>query len=547
MNRILAIGLDAPDHKLITEWIEQGKLQNLNVLKRQGSYTTFTHTKQYRNERCWHSFLTGISSEVKGNCGSVFSPKSYEYYNETNYGKDKYPPFYALGNDYNVAVFDLPVPLSEGVNGIQVLGWASELNQAAVVSQPPELIAEIINKYGADPKAIERIDVYDPRTDKLDISFVLPSLYDKTGLDDFKQRLLISVRKRGEIILELLQKQSWDLFLALFCETHTTNHLFWHLDNTHPLSGDASEVENVLLEVMQEIDIVIGQVMQILPNDMHIAVFSVDSTTSNSMDVPSMMLLPEFIYRWNYPGQAALALSDTTQPLPSHHMDYSKHWKHEIWRMRTADGDTKLESPDQQEKAHSPLSWNPANWYKSLWSSMKAFALPSVGDGYIRINLEGRESQGIVPFDDYEVTISELSELLDSCINPRTGNKLVSKVIRTRVSALDDSDLIPPDLIVCWNNQDVVDVLDHPDLGRIGPVPFFRSGGHHAHGETIHNLMIMQGPMIQADTLNAHGFLEDLPATLLDFIGAQRPAHFDGVTLLNENWQKRYRNSRKSI
>jgi hypothetical protein len=55
-------------------------------------------------------------------------------------------------------------------------------------------------------------------------------------------------------------------------------------------------------------------------------------------------------------------------------------------------------------------------------------------------------------------------------------------VLRTRASGEHpaEGEAAPADLVVLA--AEPVDVLEHPRLGRIGPVPFLRTGEHRARG-----------------------------------------------------------------
>jgi predicted AlkP superfamily phosphohydrolase/phosphomutase len=317
-----------------------------------------------------------------------------------------------------------------------------------------------------------------------------------------------------------------------YSESHTANHLLWHLGQPHPVNQTGiPEGGNALVEVYQAIDEALGKIWAALPRDSHIMAYSIDHTAINSMDVPSMALLPELLFRWNFPSSQALAVGDMARPVPAPRYDYRAHWKQEVWNLRTNIGERLLVSPDLQERQGDPLSWNPANWYRGLWPRMRAFALPSVSDGHIRLNVQGRESNGIVPVEEYPGVLSELSALLVQAINPRTQRPLVQRVERTRENPFDAPD-VPPDLIVCWDDSTPADALDSPELGRIGPLPYFRSGGHVSHGTPIENMFVACGPKIAPGTVCATGKLDDLSATILDLVDAGIPDHGAGRSLL---------------
>ena len=218
--------------------------------------------------------------------------------------------------------------------------------------------------------------------------------------------------------------------------------------------------------------------------------------------------------------------------MPPVRTDYAAHWKQEIWATRTADGERLLKSPAELEAEGEALGWNPASWYRPLWPEMKAFALPSVSDGYIRLNVEGREARGKVAARDFHATVAEIVSMLEQLRDPRSGKPAVDHVIRTRTDPFEAAH-IPPDLLVCWRDEYPIDTLDSPQLGRVGPVPYFRSGGHRRHGTRIDNLLIAAGPGLSPGSVVPGGRLEDLSATILHLAGADSPIPIEGRSLLS--------------
>lgn len=530
-HKIVAIGIDAPNSSEIKAWLKQGELPNIRAIFDEGANGDIFHVKRYRNERCWDIFLFGRDI---GSCGSTFLPESYDYFNESLQREDRYKPFYALGNQYDVCMFDLPATVDRGINGIQISGWGSELNAATPLSQPPELIAQLRNRHGSDPKLSESIRILDHQTNELEYSYVLPSLYDQEAVLSFKSKLITAVERRTDICLDLLSRGDWDLFLALYVESHTMNHVGWHLGGEHPLAAFGDQDGNAQLEVLHAIDHAIGEIAKALPDHATLMVYTIDNTGLNSMDIPSMALLPELLFRWNYPSLQALGKGDLGHSVPAMRTSYDRHWKKEVWSLTTGEGKRLLASPYRLEQEGHPMSWNPAAWYQPLWASMKAFALPSVADGYVRLNVQGREANGIVSPDNFVLELAKISELLERTIDPRSRQPLVKQLIATRDKP-GDSPEVPPDLIVCWNNKLAADVMDSPDCGRIGPLPYFRSGGHLSHGSSVENFFAVRGPGIHPGVRVKPGNLEDLPATILDLLGAKASKDMTGSPLIRRD------------
>ncbi len=169
----------------------------------------------------------------------------------------------------------------------------------------------------------------------------------------------------------------------------------------------------------------------------------------------------------------------------------------------------------------------PAFWYSSLWPKMKAFALPAFADGHIRINLKGRDRDGIVEPSEYDALCSEITEFLYRLKDGRSQQPLVNQVVKTRISPLDDNPKLPdPDLIVVWE-EIATDVVDSPDVGRIGPITYNRPGGHRENG-----FLLAKGKEIQAKDNLTDGRAVDIAATILNLMGATIPDYFDSKPLL---------------
>jgi predicted AlkP superfamily phosphohydrolase/phosphomutase len=151
---------------------------------------------------------------------------------------------------------------------------------------------------------------------------------------------------------------------------------------------------------------------------------------------------------------------------------------------------------------------------------MRAFALPSYNDGRVRVNLRGRESQGCVDIDEYESLLDEIEELLRSCRDPSTGDSLVRSVDRPLddpLIATDDS----ADLIVHWHGASFA--LEHEQLGRIGPVPARRTGGH----TNPYGAVFVSGPDVEPVDLGELSPFDLLP-TAFELTGCVSPWPLSG-------------------
>ncbi len=532
-RKTVAIGLDCPNNAMFEDWLQRGLLPNIAALRKESSQGVLSHYKKYSNQNSWIPFLTGRSLDTIDYWISTYKPKSYENSNTCLYNLHDHQPFYAVGNQANVIMFDLPVAISNKVRGIQVAGWASELNETFPASEPPSALEHIHQKYGMDPKLEGALKFYNKDLDCHGLSYRVPSSYDVEGLKSFRDKILASTAARGEICREFLQRDDWDLFVSVFSEIHVGGHTLWHLSQQHPLAAMSEDFESdPLLEIYQAVDHEIGLIAKLVGKHNDLVVYSVDSLVNDCLENARSLFLPEFLYRWSFPGKAALADGDAGAQAPEIRMDYPLHWKDEVWKLRTNAGDKDLQSPQEQSEKNDTFNWQPANWYKTVWYKMKAFALPSVADGNIRINVKGREIDGIVEPADYQRTCDEIIQRLSELVDARTGRAMVERVVTVRSDPFENnSRQSPADLIVLWQEEAPTDVVDSPLVGRIGPVPYFRPGGHQKQGSKIENFFMIRSPNCTPETYFTEGSLEDLPATILSRMGIAIPEHFDGRPL----------------
>jgi predicted AlkP superfamily phosphohydrolase/phosphomutase len=159
---------------------------------------------------------------------------------------------------------------------------------------------------------------------------------------------------------------------------------------------------------------------------------------------------------------------------------------------------------------------------------MRAFALPSVAHGYVRLNVRGRERDGVVPPLEYEAVCDELAGELRALRDARSGGPLVRDVVRTRATAMDDGPHLPDADLVVFYHPMPVDVVDSPRVGRIGPVPWSRTGGH-----TNAGFAIVRAPGCAPGSTLPPGHVRDLAPTMLALLGAPIPPALDGRSLLD--------------
>jgi len=533
---VTAIALDAADWLLIREWAGQGLLPNLERIIGDGSHYSLSNHSLYRNESPWVSLLTGCPPEKTGYWTPLrFDHSNYRVHTQGAYSFQPCKPFYAMLPGRRVTVFDLPHcgRLFPEAEGVQILGWGAHSPMCSGVSRPTGLFNGYRRRFGAHPAwRLQNGGAW----------------WDSSRLQRLRSALLEGIRRRNRINLALLVEHPADLTVLSFSELHIAGHHFWHLsDPDHPAyQRNRPPLEDFLLEVYRATDLALGELLKRLPADANLLLFSPEGGAANWCDLNSMIFLPELLFRWNFPGRSLLADDIRDNELPDRvSQPRFNDWVETVWsdyfsclpprwippafrkffkKMAALPG---CNFPFYILRRLGELQWQPPSWYRPWWPQMKAFALPSYGDGYIRINLQGREPHGIVKADDYDRLCGELISWLKELRDPRSGRSAVKEVI---VVSEQMPDIVPDrrpdaDLVVIWEQQ-ANDMIEGKTCGRLGPLPFWKSGSHQPTG-----FVLGLGPDIPRHASPGQARVTDLAPTVLQLLGIAAPSHLCGRPL----------------
>ncbi|MDY7100051.1 MAG: alkaline phosphatase family protein [Actinomycetota bacterium] len=559
-RRVLAIGLDAADWDLIEGLIGQGRMPAMSGLRRRGAWCPLDgRDEPYRSEVPWTAFATGRDPMSTGYWSTIdFDPATYRTQAR---GALVAEPFWAL-RGRRVVAFDVPhTTLADGVDGVQVTAWGAHSPQYPRASVPAGLLDEIDARFGSHP-------AFDADSQA--------GWYHGGYRDGLVEALVVGAGRRADIVAHLASRvPDWDLVVTVFSETHSAGHQFWHgADPAHPLHGRPSTVgaQAQLESVYEAVDAAVGRLVASLAGapdegsgDVDVVCFSVHGMRSNASDLPAMFLVPELLQRselgWGRlcPPPAVVGPDGEGLVVPpgdERPGDLIARWTRPAAAddpRRPARGRDRLAAGVRRRLRRARRSVGrrmgrgPSPWWSmparvgaevamrpgeapppesvdyqgplahhDAWPHMRAFALPSFSDAHLRVNLAGREANGIVAPDDYRAELDRLEALVRGCRDARTGRPLVDRVYRPRA----DDPLGPggpvADLVVVADRP--VDAIEHPDIGRIGPVPFLRTGEHDPAG-----FLVAAGPGIRPDRL-APRPVGDLVPTLLALLGASDAA-----------------------
>jgi hypothetical protein len=532
MRRVAVIGMDAAEPRLVDQLMAEGQMPNLARLRRRAAQCPLQSEANWRTGRVWETFLTGLADFPSA---ALFDPATYE---SQQLGSRRKPPFYSTLPGTNVVAVDVPyMSLWYDVPGAQVI-WGGHDAGYPRASRPAGLLQEIDAKFGHHPAFHNDFTC---------------AWYHEPSINTLADALITGSQRRVQVIRHLLEKNpQWNLLLTVLSEAHSAGEIFWHgMEENHPLSNSptAPLAKRRLLDVYRELDRALGAIIAALPPDTTILVCSVHGMEMNDYDIPSMAILPELLYRAHF-GGSKLAGPDSNAwrqqgfppvvPGPGHKwQEYMRErfdatpgrqcWRnvrrvlgigarraHAIEALTTPIPPESTIPPEQIDEPRWPLNWQVANWYRKHWPQMRAFALPVFYDGRIRINLRGRERDGVVEAAEYHEACDWVERLLGECRNPRDGRHIVANVDRLRTGNPFDPAGPDADLVLTWNAG--IDAVEHPELGMIGPFPYRRTGGH-----TDRGFAYAAGPGIAAETLPAQEAVQLTPSIVSLWRDAPQP------------------------
>jgi hypothetical protein len=251
-----------------------------------------------------------------------------------------------------------------------------------------------------------------------------------------RRDLLASSGRAADAAALLLAESSYDLTWLTFSAGHVAGHQFFDLSQLDEADAATRRVlGGALEEVYQSVDAAFARVLGALPEGTDVIV-----TSPVGMDVNTSRadLLPEMLDAVLTGGVAADA--DTGSGF--------------VWKLRAA-LPTGLRArvasalPDRVALALTER----LELRGQDWTTTRAFAQPADNQGYVRVNLRGRERDGIVEPGEAEALMDEIASGLMTFTDAdgAPAVKAVERVADTFDTGVHSDRL--PDLIVRWSDR----------------------------------------------------------------------------------------------
>jgi predicted AlkP superfamily phosphohydrolase/phosphomutase len=491
--RVLVIGLDSAEATLVERWTAEGKLPSLARLYEQGA--------AYRLDNCWCTLPTSVWPELTsgrspGELALYFPPaqlRTGEAEPRRVLSEDVDPTgFWTIASDAGrrVAAIDLPWTVApRRLDGIFLSEWGTHDRWFGTESFPATLVAELRARHGEYPVGLCDRDYGASVDERLRL------------VGD----LLRAVEHETALLLDLLGSEEWDLFACAFGQLQCVGHNFWAFADAPDAPGP---LRTALLDVYARVDEGLAALRRAAGPD---AVTAVVASHGMGPLVGGPQLLQEVLVRLGF-GSGHGHLAEVRSRLPF-------GVRRTIRRLVPGPARRRLQRAAGSLPA--PLA-SP---------STRAVALPADVNGYIRLNLRGREPHGCVePGPEAEATLEEIRIALCELTHPGSGEPIVAGVVTADEAFGRDRHPDVPDLMVSFRND--LGPLDACVSERVGVVRVPARVANRSGDHTGEARLWLAGGGIAPRSRHARAHAADVAPTVLALLGVPAPEGLAGRALV---------------
>jgi len=493
-RRILVIGLDGVGFPLIDPWLKEGKLPHLARLFDAGTHGTLRSTIPPLTGPAWASFQTGVNPGKHGVSGWTKRRQGSYSISVVNGDDIPYPTVWELASENGRKVLSIGLPLSyppRKVNGVIIPGMLTPESDPTPTA-PPKVYAElrrVAPDYRFFPECAHRFTVKA-----------------KT------KELLTSVKGRAAAAKHFLRQTDWDLAMLHFQATDKVQHDLWGVEKNgfDPLFTVFQEVDRQVGELVEIAQAVEASVILLSDHGMgpEEYTFSINTWLLRSgylhLKKGSTTRFKRIAFRLGFTQKRLMRLGLLLYPL--------------AYRLGLVRSFFDTVGEGWLARAISAL-------FLSLddidWSRTRAYSHADIG--HIRLNLRGREPEGIVTESEKDRLIGELIERLRTVVNPHSKEPLLGQVFRCEeIYHGERLDQAPDILFLPLDLRTVGSGASGFYSNRLFDRPLLRAT-HRMEG-----ILIAVGEPFKRNHILRGATLTDLAANLLYLMDCPIPTYMDG-------------------
>ena len=508
---VLVLGLDAFDPPTAMEWAAAGELPVLQRLVGRSASCKVHNPYGLLVSALWPSFATGLRPDRHGfHAWDCIDVDNYERRLLRPLWQDCEPFWQTLGRaGRRVAVIDVPHSrVLAPVNGIEIVEWGAHDRHFGLHGWPAAIPEELVARFGRHPVfGIEREEDDFAPDDHLHRA---GGRRTRAEEDALLRDLLAGVEAKRRLLADLLTREPWDMFLAVFGEAHAAGHQLWHRHDPAAPHGRPDRGVDAVLEVYRRVDAAVGELLELVPPETVVFVL-----LSHGMGAhhDGTHLLDEVLarldrhYRGLRPaGRMRERIQRSTRPI--------------VPRLRSAA--SRLGLPQHLRSAAGRLV-SVTDYARPDDRRRRRFFVEPNNTVYagIRLNLAGREPDGMVDPAEADALCDRLSENLLALVNLDSGGPVVASVERSDRHHRRSPRDVMPDLFVDWVRDAPIEAVTSPAIGTVhAPYRYWRSGDHRPEG-----LLLVRAPDVEPGPRPAAIDVEDIAPSLSARLGVP----LDGV------------------
>ena len=261
-----------------------------------------------------------------------------------------------------------------------------------------------------------------------------------------KNSLTAAPRRGADVLETLLKRESFDLIWMSLSAAHLGGHRFFDIARLPEELAMARypELGNALQDIYRAVDDALGRIIAALPKDTDVIITTptgMGPNNSRSHLLPAMLdavLIEDASHRRRDNGGPSGSLWKVRAAVPTS----IRAWVAQMIPDRLA-----LELAARLELRGVQ------------WDRTKAFMMPNDDAGYIRVNLRGRERDGIVEPQELESLLSQITKGLLTFHNS-DGSPAIRKIWwRSELGYAGPYQDHLPDLVVQWNDKVVTPLM----------------------------------------------------------------------------------------
>ena len=417
-TRLLVVGLDAVEAPLLERLCDAGRLPTLAALRRSAVTARLRPAcMDLLPGAIWQDLGTGVSVGRHGDYypQRIHTGEAVPRSIDAHQHADRYWWGRAGRAGARVAVVDQPlVPAIRSLPVTLVSEWHVHDQLWGRGSHPAELLADLEARHGRRP--LDRCDTAHDRT--------------PAGYERWLDHLLRELRVKADMALDLLERDTWDVFDIAFSDGHCAGHQLWDPPAGHP------RLEGAVDEVCAALDAAVGRLME-ASGDAVTVLF-----TSHGMGpyIGGPQLLPVVLAR--------MGMGDPRR-LPPWIRPLLPVGAYQRLAARFPRAGRSLGARLGQRGFHRP--------------GTIAMEVANNRVGAIRLNVVGREPTGAVAPSDVGTVLAAIEAELLALRHPDLGEPIVASVVRPAEAYGPDHHPDLPDLLVVFR-RDL-----GPLVGCVGP------------------------------------------------------------------------------